>query len=129
MSNEAILICAAPDTRWPLTLAEFESSLRGRWPNVRTWVEHSPRTNDDHVTFGVDFDDYTRHGTFFNGQQLALHDDVPSFWADTIEWFLSLLPSDARVVGIMEAVPEMEVIPRDATADQIVTILDDLNSR
>ncbi|HEX7658849.1 MAG TPA: hypothetical protein VF444_05160 [Pseudonocardiaceae bacterium] len=129
MSNEGIMICAAPGTRWPLTIDDFATNLRSRWPNVRTWLKHSLRTNDDYLDFDVPFPDYTRSGAYFNGTMFTLGDDTPEFWGSTVEWFLSLLPQDAQIVGIMEAASEMATIPRNSTATRIVAILDELNSR
>jgi hypothetical protein len=52
----------------------------------------------------------------------------PEFWAETISWFLALLPDDAEVVCMTEAVPEPVPMPRHADPDQIVSVLESLRA-
>jgi hypothetical protein len=129
MSTERIIVAAEPGTDWPLSLAEFTNRLRDRWPEVRTWTQHSPITNADYLTFEVGTDEHTRSGAYFEHQQLDLSDGTPDDWADTIAWFLRLLPPTSRSVCLLAAVPEPTPLPRTSSHTDIAAILNELNNR
>jgi hypothetical protein len=122
--TDSIFVAAAPPTTWPLDLAGLDSQLRARWPEVHTAVRHAPATSEDYLAFEVDLDGERRHGAYFDHKYLLLEDGTPKFWADTIVWFLALLPGDAQVVGMTEAVPEPIPMPRHADADQVISVLE-----
>jgi hypothetical protein len=46
----------------------------------------------------------------------------------TIVWFLSLLPTDAQVVCMTEAVPQPIPMPRQADTEQIAAVLESLDN-
>jgi hypothetical protein len=104
-------------------MASLESQLRTRWPEVHTAARHSSATDEDYLAFELDLDGERRHGSYFDRKYLLLEDGTPTFWAETITWFLALLPSDAHVVCMTDAVPEPIPMPRHANADQVVSAL------
>jgi hypothetical protein len=124
----SIFVAAAPMTTWPLTMATFASRLRGRWPAVHTSARHAAATNHDYLAFELDLDGERRHGAYFDGRYLVLSDGTPKFWAETITSFLALLPANAQVVCMTETVPEPIRLPRQATTDQVIAVLDSLVS-
>lgn len=127
MSNERIIVAAEPGTDWPLSLAGFADRLRTRWPDARTWTGHSPITNGDFVEFEVGAGEQSRSGVYFEHQQLDLSDGSPDDWADTIAWFLGLLPATSRSVCLLAAVPEPTPLPRTSSPADIAAILNGLN--
>lgn len=126
--SDAIFIAAPPNTTWPLDLNGFESPLRARWPEVHTVVRQAPATDDDYLAFELDLAGERRHGAYFDRRYLLLEDGTPALWADTIAWFLSLLPTEAQVVCMTEAVPQPVPMPRRADAEQITAVLESLGS-
>jgi hypothetical protein len=126
--SDAIFIAAPPNTTWPLDLTGFDGPLRTRWPAVHTEIRQAPVNNEDYLAFELDLDSERRHGAYFDRRYLLLEDGAPAFWADTIAWFLSLLPTDAQVVCMTEAVPQPIPMPRQAGAEQIVAVLEALGS-
>lgn len=127
MSNERIIVAAEPGTDWPLSLTDFADQLRGRWPDARTWVRHSPVTDGDYVAFEVGVAEQSRSGAYFEHRQLDLSDGTPEDWADTIAWFLRLLPATSQPVCLLAAVPEPTPLPRTSSPTEIAAILNDLN--
>jgi hypothetical protein len=125
---DSLFVAAAPPTGWPLDLAGLESQLRTRWPEAHTAVRHSPATDEDYLAFEIDLDGERRHGAYFDHKYLLLEDGTPRFWADTIVWFLALLPRDAQIVCMTEGVPEPIPMPRYADADQVTSVLESLGT-
>lgn len=128
MSNERIIVAAEPGTDWPLSIADFADRLRERWPDARTWTSHSPITDGDYVEFEVGTAEESRSGSYFERQQLDLSDGTPDDWADTIAWFLRLLPATSRAVCLLAAVPEPTPLPRTSSPTEIAAILNELNT-
>jgi hypothetical protein len=124
--SDTIFIAAAPATTWPLDLTGFGERLRDRWPEVRLTARPALAPNHGRLAFELDIDGERRHGTYFDRRYLVLEDGTPRFWAETIAWFLALLPADAQVVCLTEAVPEPVPLRRDADADQVVAVLESL---
>jgi hypothetical protein len=124
----SIFVAAAPPTTWPLDMAGLEGQLRARWPEVHTAARHSSATEVDYLAFEADLAGERRHGAYFEHMYLLLEDGTPEFWAETISWFLALLPDDAEVVCMTEAVPEPVPMPRHADPDQIVSVLESLRA-
>jgi hypothetical protein len=129
MSNERIIVAAEPGTDWPLSLTDFADRLRGRWPDARTWTRHSPITNADYVAFEVGVAEQSRSGAYFPHRQLDLSDGTPEDWADTIAWFLRLLPATSHPLCLLSAVPEPTQLPRTSSPTEIAAILNGLNDR
>lgn len=125
--SDAIFIAAPPNTTGPLDLAGFERELRARWSEVHTAARQAPATNEDYLAFELDLDGEGRHGAYFDHRYLLLEDGTPAFWADSIAWFLSLLPIDAQVVCMAESAPQPTPMPRQADPGQITTVLESLD--
>ncbi len=126
--SDAIFIAAPPNTTWPLDLTDFEGSLQTHWSDVHVTPRHAPATNEDYLAFELDLEGERRHGAYFDHRYLLLEDGTPALWADTIAWFLGLLPTDAQVVCMTEAVPQPIPMPRQASADQVIAVLDSLGT-
>jgi hypothetical protein len=126
--RDGIFIAAAPGSTWPLSLDSFAARLRARWADVVTVARHAAATNQDYLAFEVDLEGERRHGSFFDGRYLVLEDGTPSFWADTMAWFLSLLPVDASVVCMTESVPEPVPLARQASSAEIVAVLESIGA-
>jgi hypothetical protein len=128
MSTEGIIVAAAQGTEWPLSLADFAGQLRTRWPEVRTWTDHSPAAGRDYVEFQIGGVGETRSGAYYERKQLDLGDGTPDDWADTISWFLHLLPPGTPSVCLLEAVPVVTPLPGTSSPAQVAAILNELNN-
>lgn len=124
--QDAIFIAAPPGIDWPLTMDDFEAGIRERHPDVLCTAKHEPIGDEDYLAFEVDIDDERRHGSYFDRAQLILRDAPPAFWADTIVWFLSLLPAGTPAVAMVETNPDPAPIPPQASADDIRNLLEAL---
>ncbi|MFD8781274.1 hypothetical protein [Kitasatospora sp. NPDC059599] len=124
---DTIFIAAAPGTTWPPSRDDAEEHLLTRFPDTRTWRKHAPATGRDYLDFQVEIDGEIRLGSYFEHRNLVLTDGTPDVWADTIAWFLNLLPADSRVVAVVESNPDsVRAIPPGADAEQIREILQSL---
>ncbi|MDH6113566.1 hypothetical protein P3T36_005271 [Kitasatospora sp. MAP12-15] len=124
---DGIFIAAPPGAAWPLGLAEFEARVRDHIPLVLCFTRHDPVQRRDYLNFEADLDGMRRHGSYFEHSNLVLSDGDPAFWADTITWFLSLLPAAAPAVAMAESNPDDVVpVPAGASAEQIRDLLDTL---
>jgi hypothetical protein len=122
------IFVAAPGPRtWPLTLEQFAARLGERWPQAGIFAHHAPVSDEDYLDFQVDLEGMTRTGSYYDRSNLILGDGDPEFWADTIVWFLGLLPADAEAVAMVEVNPEHTApIPPGADAETIRALLDGL---
>ncbi|MGA5823691.1 hypothetical protein ACPC54_38230 [Kitasatospora sp. NPDC094028] len=124
---DTIFIAAAPGTTWPLSCDDAEEHLRTRFPDVRTWHKHAPVSDTDYVDFQVEIDGTVRLGSYFEHRNLVLNDGTPEVWADTIAWFLALLPTEARTVAVVESNPDnVRTIRPGADTGEIRDLLDTL---
>ncbi|QUQ66151.1 hypothetical protein [Kutzneria sp. CA-103260] len=122
-----IFIAAPPGTTWPLSLDDVEQQLRQRLPGVRTFHRHAAVSNTDYIDFQVTVDGLLSISSYFAGGTLILRDGSAADWADTIEWFLGLLPPGTPAVAMIEENPdEIVPVPLDATAAAIEALLDAL---
>ncbi|MGW3124575.1 hypothetical protein ACWDBW_47050 [Streptomyces sp. NPDC001107] len=124
--QDGIFIAAPPGTDWPLTMEEFEARIRERCPDVLCTSKHAVIGDEDYLAFEADIDDERRHGSYFDHAQLILRDAPPAFWADTIVWFLSLLPAGTPAVAMVETNPDIAPVPPGASADEIRNLLEGL---
>jgi hypothetical protein len=125
--NDAIYIAAPPGTHWPLDLDTLDLRLQERFPDLRAFLKHAPVRDQDYLDFQTTLEGLPRHGTYFDRTHLILRDAPASLWAETIAWFLSLLPPDAEAVAMLETNPEHTApMPRTATPEQITALLDEL---
>lgn len=127
MSTERIIIAPAEGSEWPLSLADFADRLRVRIPDAHTTVQHSPATNGDYYTFQFGEPGQRRYGAYFERRNLSLSDGTIEDWADTISWFLRLLPEGAPTVCLLEAVPIPTPLSTRSTPEQVVATLNELN--
>ncbi|MFF9479753.1 hypothetical protein [Streptomyces sp. NPDC014733] len=125
-----IFIAAPEGHQWALRIEEFESALQQRFPDVRTATRHSPVTGNRALDFDVEINGEDVWGSYVDRTNLVLAEGEPSLWAESVTWFLSLLPDDASAVAMVEANPD-EVAPvrRDANADSITLLLESLCER
>jgi hypothetical protein len=125
--QDAIFIAAPPGTSWPLTCQDVEQHLQARFPHARTFQKFAPVSSKNYVDFEVTLGDMARHGSYFDNSNLILRDGSPEFWADTIVWFLSLLPTGTSAVAMVEGNPELiEPIAVGASQDEIQDLLESL---
>ncbi|MEU1475816.1 hypothetical protein ACFYZ8_01320 [Streptomyces sp. NPDC001668] len=120
--QDAIFIAAPPGTSWPLTVEEFETRILDRYAEAMCTLEQ-PGRGQDCLAFEVDLDDERRHGLHFDRSYLVLKDAPPVFWADTVVWFLGLLPPGAPAVAMVETNPDTPPIPPGATAEDVRALL------
>ncbi|MFF4751471.1 hypothetical protein ACWD5R_05530 [Streptomyces sp. NPDC002514] len=79
------------------------------------------------LDFQLDLEGMTRTVSYYDHSNLILGDGDPEFWADTIVWFLGLLPADADAVAMVEVNPEHTApIPPRADAETIHALLEGL---
>lgn len=122
-----IFIAAPEPGTWPLPLDQFEPRVQERWPEAETFLRHAPVTDEDYLDFQVEIDGMTRTASYFDRSNLILNDGDPAFWAETVRWFLQLLPADTQAVAMVEVNPEYTVpVPPGASAEQIRDLLDGL---
>jgi hypothetical protein len=125
--NDAIYIAAPPGTTWPLDLDALDQRLQERFPDLRAFLKHAPVRDQHYLDFQTTLEGLPRHGSYFDRTHLILRDGPPQLWADTIAWFLSLLPEDAEAVAMLETNPEhLAALPRTASAEQISVLLEEL---
>lgn len=125
--NDAIFIAAPPGTSWPLDLDTLDRRLQERFADVRASLKHAPVRDQDYLEFQTTIDGLPRHGSYFDRTHLILRDGPPALWADTVAWFLSLLPLDAEAVVMLETNPEhVAPLSRTAVPDQITALLEEL---
>ncbi|MDH6120272.1 hypothetical protein ABH930_005828 [Kitasatospora sp. GAS204A] len=124
---DGIFVAAPPGAAWQLSRDEFQAHLRQRFPQARCYEKQEPITRQDYLGFYVELDNTERHGSYFEHRNLVLEDALPGEWADTIAWFLGLLPADAPVVAVLESNPEtMAPVPARADTQTIRDLLDAL---
>jgi hypothetical protein len=126
--QDAIFIAAPPKTEWPLTMDTLGQRLPEQFPQVQVFPPQQGAASGKHyIPFEVTLDGEVRHGTFFDRSHLILNDGPPALWADTIAWFLRLLPPGTPAVAMVEVNPEQVVaIPPAADAAAIRALLDEL---
>ncbi|MFF0390495.1 hypothetical protein ACFYS8_17660 [Kitasatospora sp. NPDC004615] len=125
----AIYIAAPEGITWPLSGQDVERHLETRFPDVQIWHKYAPVSRSAYLDFEIDIDGEPRHGSYFDHRHLILRDAEPGFWADTIAWFLGLLPPGTNAVAMVESNPdEIRPVPAVATIRQITDLLDGLAS-
>lgn len=126
--EDAILVAAPPGTEWPLTMENLGRRLAEQLPEVRVFpAKQGAASGKQYIPFEVTLEGEVRHGTYFDRSHLILNDGPPELWADTIVWFLALLPPGTPAVAMVETNPEDVVpIPPAADAETIRALLDEL---
>jgi hypothetical protein len=124
--QDGIFIAAPPGADWPLTIEDFEVRILERYPDALCTAKHEAIGDEDYLAFEVDIEGERRHGSYFDRAQFILRDAPPAFWADTIVWFLSLLPAGTPAVAMIETNPDIVPVPPGASADEIRNLLEAL---
>jgi hypothetical protein len=127
--SEGIFVGAPQGQRWPLSIDDAETQLRARFPDAILQRRTSGVTGEPYLSFTVDLaDGMPRHGVYAEGRNLALSDGTPADWADTIAWFIRLLPAGTPMLAMVEANPTPVPIPEGtSTPDTIRQLLEDLS--
>jgi len=123
---DKLYIAATEGTSWPLDLDTAEAQLRERFPDAVIGRQTGASSGQTYVSFDADVNGMMRHGIYVEGGNLTLSDGEPADWAETIAWFLSLLPSGTPVVALAERNPNLVTVPANASADEITQLLDGL---
>ena len=123
---DKLYIAAAEGTTWPLDLDTAEARLQERFPDAVIGRQTGGATGKTWVSFDAEVNGMRRHGIYVEGGNLTLSDGEPADWAETIAWFLSLLPTGTPVVALAERNPTLVAVPSNATADEITQLLDGL---
>jgi hypothetical protein len=119
MSWDKLVVAAPQGTTWPFDLDRAEAALRERFPDAILCRHTGAATRQTYVSFDVQIDGVPRHGIYVEGGNLTLSDGSPDDWADTIAWFLSLLPPGTPTVALAERNPDLASITSNASADEV----------
>lgn len=119
MSNSGLYVVAPEGEPWPMSLDAAEARFRQHWPTVMITRQVSVVNNTPYLSFDVEVNGVSRWGTYSDRIGLALSDGSPADWADTIAWFLGLLPAGTRALAAAEENPELTPLPAAATAQDI----------
>jgi hypothetical protein len=123
----SLFLAAAPGTTWTLPAETFEEQLRRRFPDAQVHHADSRVADEHYIIFSVPLDGMPRGGNYSVGHTLVVNDGTPAEWADTLAWFLSLLPTDSGVVAMAENNPRTIVpVPRDSDAAYLQPLFEQL---
>jgi hypothetical protein len=112
MPGDDLFLGAPQGERWPLSLDQVEPLLRARFPDASVERRSSRVTGKNRLSFAVPSGDGTqRHGIYVDHDNLALSDGSPADWADTIAWFLALLPPGTTTVAMRGEGPDVIPLP------------------
>jgi len=112
---------------WPLDIDAAEPYFRDRWRGINPIRGEGHPATKRLLDFDVTLDAQSVSVVYQDGGPLVLNDGTPEQWADTIVWFLSLLPADAAVVTMTEHNPTPVPLDRNANAADARRVLDSLN--
>jgi hypothetical protein len=117
----------AADTTWSLSQQAFIDALKVQWPEAVVEVNQFSDKRS-YVSFFIATQYYD--GFFTNNENLVFEKQTPVEAADFIEWFLGLLPKDARIRFSSEIAAESGInddwwLPRDSGKQQIAEALTD----
>lgn len=122
MAGEDLFLGAPPGQNWPLSLDDVEPRLRERFPDAYIARRESAITGKSRLSFTVKLADGTpRHGIYVDHDNLALTDGDASVWADTIAWFLSLLPPGTPTVVMRGEGPVTADLPAQIRTPDAIT--------
>jgi hypothetical protein len=125
--HDAIYIAAPPGTTWPLDLDTADQRLQEHFPDLRARLKHAPLAGKDYLEFETTLAGEPRHASYFDRSHLILRDGPPAFWAETIAWFLTLMPEDTAAIAMLETNPEhLAPLPPRPTAEQVLELLETL---
>jgi hypothetical protein len=117
----SLFIAAPQGARWPLTLDEVEAHLRQRFPDAVITRETMATSGEPYLDFHVRLADGTpRQGVYVERGNLVLSDGLPADWAETIAWFLGLLPPGTPTVVMVEDNPVPVPLPEATTTPEAI---------
>jgi hypothetical protein len=127
MSNSALYLLAPEGQTWPIDLETAQKYLQEHWPEAYVSRQTSAVTGEPYLSFDVEIGGMQRWGTYSARTHcLTLTSGRPADWAETIVWFLSLLPSgvpaDAMADGDFKLVP----VSRGASVQEITELYEKL---
>jgi hypothetical protein len=122
--SETLYVGAPQGTSWPLDLARAEAPLRERFPDAFIRRGEGRASGRDYLSFDVTVNGERRHGVYAEGLNLALSDGSPADWAETIVWFLSLLPEGTAAVAMTEDNFQLTPIPPSPSVQSIRDLFD-----
>lgn len=127
MTGKLYLGAPAEET-WPLSLPTVETHLRQRFPDMLASRRTSLVTGNEVLDFDVRLaDGELRHGTYVAGGKLALSDGTPADRADTIAWFLSLLPEGTPTMVIRDGPEPIPLPEQSRTPDALTAFFDSID--
>jgi hypothetical protein len=100
MSNSTLYLAAPEGKSWPIDLEAAEGHFRHRWPDAYMSRQVSAVTGQPYLTF--DLVNGLRGIYSAHTHCLSLSEGSPEDWAETIVWFLSLLPKGVPVVAMAD---------------------------
>jgi hypothetical protein len=107
-----VFVGAPRNGQWPLGVDVVENLLRQRFPDALIRRRTSAATGKDRVTFDLPRPaGPPRHGMYIDHDNLALSDADPQEWAETIAWFLTLLPPGTATVVMIDEGPRLVPLP------------------
>jgi hypothetical protein len=124
-----IYLGAAPGHHWPIDLDTAEVQLRRRWPEIVVRRLDSHVTGKQRLSCDVIVDDQPMPLIYEADGPLVLEDGDPAVWADTIAWWLSLLPAGTPTVTMTDANTNPVAIETTSDAAQVRELLDRLNAQ
>jgi hypothetical protein len=115
----------ATEATWLLSVQSFTDAFKAQWPEGS--VDNADFPDGPYVRFWIPGQEC--HG-FFQANNLTIKRQTPSDAADFIEWFLALLPKDARIrfsseIAVESGISDDWWLPRDAGKQQITEALTD----
>lgn len=117
----SLFVAAPPGVQWPLSLDEVEAHLRHRFPDALITRETMATSGEPYLDFDVRLaDGMPRHGVYVERGNLVLSDGLPADWADTIAWFLGLLPPRTPTVVMVEDEPVPVPLPEGTTTPDAI---------
>jgi hypothetical protein len=123
---ETLFVAAPEGATWPLDLDIVEDRLRQRFPDITTSRHTSAVSGDEYLDFALQLNGMVRTGVYVARGNLVLNDGTPAEWADTIAWFLTLLPEATPVVVMTENNTQLTPMPSTASPEQIRVVFDKL---
>jgi hypothetical protein len=96
-----IYVLEQDETPFPIEHDAFDAALRGRFPQVEAG-RYEDVDGTVGTTFLLEMDGEMRRGLYLPSGALVLQDGDGKLWADTIAWFLELLPEDNRAALMTE---------------------------
>lgn len=128
MPGDDLYLGAPEGQAWPLSIEQVEPRLRERFPDSAILRKTSLVTRKTRLSFTIPFPDGNRrHGIYIDHDNLALSDGEVADWADTIAWFLGLLPPGTPCVAMRGEGPVFTPLPAQIrTSDDVIAFFDAL---